>query len=52
MGLKRRRAVREAPPEAPPVSTGPAALVTIDALGRKCPIPSGSARSRSAGSSR
>ena len=39
MGLKRRRAVREAPPEAPPVSTGPAALVTIDALGRKCPIP-------------
>lgn len=39
MGLKRRRAVREAPPEAPPVSTGPPALVTIDALGRKCPIP-------------
>jgi tRNA 2-thiouridine synthesizing protein A len=39
MGLKRRRAVREAPPETPPVSTGPRALVTIDALGRKCPIP-------------
>jgi tRNA 2-thiouridine synthesizing protein A len=39
MALRRRRAVREVPPEAPPVNTGPAALVTIDALGRKCPIP-------------
>ena len=39
MGLKRRRAVREVPPEASQVSTGPRALVTIDALGRKCPIP-------------
>jgi tRNA 2-thiouridine synthesizing protein A len=42
MALKRRRAVREAPPAAPPappVSAGPRALVTIDALGRKCPIP-------------
>lgn len=39
MGLKRRRAVRETPPETPPVATGPRALVTIDALGRKCPIP-------------
>ncbi|MCW2945606.1 MAG: SirA family protein [Actinoallomurus sp.] len=43
MGLKRRRAGREAstkaPLEAPPVSTGPAPLLTIDALGRKCPIP-------------
>lgn len=44
MGLKRRRAVRvapspEAPPEPPPVSAWPPALVTIDALGRKCPIP-------------
>ncbi|MFB9835319.1 sulfurtransferase TusA family protein [Actinoallomurus acaciae] len=40
MALKRRRAVRETPPpEAPPVNTGPRALVTIDALGRKCPIP-------------
>jgi tRNA 2-thiouridine synthesizing protein A len=40
MALRRRRAVRETPPpETPPVSTGPRALVTIDALGRKCPIP-------------
>ena len=43
MGLKRRRtvreAVREAPPEPPQVSSWPPALVTIDALGRKCPIP-------------
>jgi tRNA 2-thiouridine synthesizing protein A len=39
MALKRRRAAREVPQEAPPVSTGPRALVTIDALGRKCPIP-------------
>jgi tRNA 2-thiouridine synthesizing protein A len=39
MGLKRRRAVPETPMEAPPVSTGPVPLVTIDALGRKCPIP-------------
>jgi tRNA 2-thiouridine synthesizing protein A len=39
MGLKRRRAVRETPVEGPPVSTGPVPLVTIDALGRKCPIP-------------
>jgi tRNA 2-thiouridine synthesizing protein A len=39
MGLKRRRAIRETPPETPPVATGPRALVTIDALGRKCPIP-------------
>jgi tRNA 2-thiouridine synthesizing protein A len=39
MALKRRRAVREVAPETPPVNTGPRALVTIDALGRKCPIP-------------
>jgi tRNA 2-thiouridine synthesizing protein A len=40
MGLKRRRAGKDVPPaEAAPVSTGPVPLVTIDALGRKCPIP-------------
>jgi tRNA 2-thiouridine synthesizing protein A len=40
MGLKRRRAGKDAPPvETAPVSTGPVPLVTIDALGRKCPIP-------------
>jgi tRNA 2-thiouridine synthesizing protein A len=40
MGLKRRRAARDAPVAAPrPVSIGPMPLVTIDALGRKCPIP-------------
>ncbi len=43
MGLKRRRAGRgasdTAPPEAPSASNGPAPLVVIDALGRKCPIP-------------
>ena len=38
MGLKRRRADREVPREAP-VSSGPLPIVTIDALGRKCPIP-------------
>lgn len=40
MGLKRRRAGKDVPPvAAAPVSTGPVPLVTIDALGRKCPIP-------------
>jgi tRNA 2-thiouridine synthesizing protein A len=38
MSLRRRRAGREAPQEAP-VSTGPVPALTIDALGRKCPIP-------------
>lgn len=38
MGLKRRRPPQQqaAPPPAP---AGPPALITIDALGRKCPIP-------------
>lgn len=41
MGLRRRRAGREVPQEAagPVVGAGPAAMLTIDALGRKCPIP-------------
>jgi tRNA 2-thiouridine synthesizing protein A len=39
MSLRRRRARREAPQEAPPVSTGPVPVLTLDALGRKCPIP-------------
>jgi tRNA 2-thiouridine synthesizing protein A len=39
MGLKRRRAGKDVPVEAAPVATGPVPLVTIDALGRKCPIP-------------
>jgi tRNA 2-thiouridine synthesizing protein A len=41
MGLKRRRAAGRQPaaPETAPVITGPVPLVTIDALGRKCPIP-------------
>ena len=41
MGLRRRRAGRETPQEAasPAVSSGPPPMLTIDALGRKCPIP-------------
>jgi tRNA 2-thiouridine synthesizing protein A len=39
MSLRRRRVRREVPPEAPPVSTGPVPVLTLDALGRKCPIP-------------
>jgi tRNA 2-thiouridine synthesizing protein A len=43
MGLKRRRTGRGTsvvtPPEPQPASPGPAPLVVIDALGRKCPIP-------------
>src|SRR4051795_5951939 len=40
MGLRRRRAGREVTPKAtPPVHHGPVPLLTIDALGRKCPIP-------------
>ncbi len=40
MGLRRRRAARQAArEEPPPVNRWPVPLVTIDALGRKCPIP-------------
>ncbi|GAA4610900.1 hypothetical protein GCM10023195_46000 [Actinoallomurus liliacearum] len=40
MGLRRRRAERETPQEAmPPAYHGPLPVLTIDALGRKCPIP-------------
>jgi tRNA 2-thiouridine synthesizing protein A len=35
----RPAAVPAPPPADPHVPTGPAALITIDALGRKCPIP-------------
>ena len=40
MGLRRRRAERETPQEATlPAYHGPMPVLTIDALGRKCPIP-------------